>query len=332
MAIGIGRRQFISALGGASVALPLAARAQQAALPVVGFLNSASADAYPDRVRAFRQGLSEAGYVEGQSVTIEYRWADGHNDRLPTLAADLVRRQVSVIAAIGGPTSALAAKLATTTVPIVFQVGVDPVKIGLVASLSRPDGNITGVTSLNVDVDRKRLELLHELVPTATSMALLVNPTNSVNAESESRDLQQAAQTLGLQLEVVRASSEPDFDAVFATLDQLKVGGLVIGADQLFTGNDGKLSALAIQHAIPSISPYREFSAGGGLMSYGGDIAESWRLAGVYTGRVLNGEKPANLPVQQATKVKLIINLKTAKRLGITIPLPLLGRADEVIE
>jgi len=329
------RREFISLLGSAASLLilrPLVAYAQQTDIPVVGFLNNASMESFPDRMRAFRQGLSETGYVEGQNVRIEYHWADGKNDRLPALAADLVHRQVNVIAAIGGPAQALAAKGATALVPIVFQVGIDPVELGLVKGLGHPGGNITGVTSMNLDVAAKRLEVLHELLPAATRVGLLVNPTNPVNAEKETKDLQQATQTLGLQLHVVHAGSERDFDAIFTTLRQLKVGGLVIGTDQLFTSSNGKLAAMAIEEALPTVSPYREYAAAGGLMSYGGDIRESWRLAGIYTGRVLKGEKPADLPVQLATKFEFVINLKTAKILGLTVRPDVLALADEVIE
>jgi putative ABC transport system substrate-binding protein len=326
------RRKFLILLGSATTSWPLTASAQQPAMPVVGFLSDASPDAYLERVGAFRQGLREQGYVEGQNVAIEYRWANHQNDRLPELAADLVRRRVTVIAAIGGPAQALAAKRATATVPIVFQVGVDPIELGLIESLARPGGNITGVTSMNLDVASKRLELMHKVIPAATGMALLLNPTGAINAEGQYKDLQKAAQALGLQLDLVHASSERDFDMVFVTLDQQKVGGLVIGLDPLFSSNYAKLSALAIQHRLPAISPFREFPAVGGLMSYGGDIAESWRLAGVYTGRVLKGEKAADLPVQQSTKFELIINLKTAKALDITIPSMVLATADQVIE
>ena len=325
------RREFITALGSAAAAWPLAARAQQPAMPVVGFLNSASPDGYRPMVTAFRQGLQEIGYVEGRTVAIEYRWAEGRSDRLPAMVADLVQRQVTVIAATTTP-AALAAKAATTTIPIVFEVGGDPVQLGLVANLNRPGGNVTGVTQLSSVVAPKRLELLHELVPTATVMALLVNPTDPAPAESVSRASQAAAHTLGLELHVLNASTEGDFDAVFARLIQLRVGGLVIGSEAFFTAHSEQLAALAVRHAVPTVHSNRRFVAAGGLASYGGSITDSYRLAGVYTGRILKGEKPADLPVQQGTKIELYINLKTAKALGITVPLPLSGRADELIE
>ena len=325
------RREFITLLGGAA-AWPLAARAQQPpAMPVIGFLNPTSPELYAPMVAAFRQGLKEAGYVEGQNVAIEYRWAEGQNDRLPVLAADLIRRQVSVIAATA-TSAALAARAATTTIPIIFETGGDPVRLGLVASLNRPGGNVTGVTQLNAEIAPKLLELLHELVPSARVMALLVNPADPALAEPQSRVMLSAASKFGLELHVLNASSEDDFDAVFENLIRLRAGGLVISADALFQRGLERLAALTLRHAVPAITQYRQFAAAGGLISYGSDNKESYRLAGVYTGRVLKGEKPADLPVQQATKVELFINLKTAKTLGITVPLPLSGRADELIE
>ena len=324
------RREFITLLSGAA-AWPLAARAQQSAALVVGFLNGGSPDGYAHMVAAFRQGLQESGYVEGQNVAMEYRWAEGHNDRLLAMAADLVRRKVAVIAGTS-TTGALAAKAATTTIPIVFETGADPVQLGLVASLNRPGGNITGVTQLGEEIVPKRLELLHELVPAAKVVALLVNPTDPALTKSASRAALAAAPTLGLELHVLNASSESDFDAVFVSLKELRAGGLVIAPDVLFTSYSEQLAALAVRHKTPAIYEYREFVAAGGLASYSGSIMDAYRLAGVYTGRILKGEKSAALPVQQATKVELIINLKTAKALGITVPLTLLGRADEVIE
>jgi putative tryptophan/tyrosine transport system substrate-binding protein len=326
------RRQFIRLLGGAAAAWPLAARAQQAAMPVVGFLSAEWPDLFADRLRVFHDGLRETGYVEGRNLAIEYRWAEGRNDRLPALAAELVRRQVSVIVTAGSTPAALAARAATTTIPTVFYLGADPVEAGLVTSLSRPGGNLTGVVTLNVEIAPKRLELLHELVPTTTIIAALINPTTPVLAETLTRDLQTAARTLGLQLHLLQASSEREIDTAFATLDQLRAGGLVIGADALFNSRSEQLAALALRHAVPAIYQYREFVSAGGLMSYGTTVADTYRPLGVYTGRILKGEKPAELAVQQATKLELIINMKTAKALGITVPLPLVGRADEVIE
>jgi putative tryptophan/tyrosine transport system substrate-binding protein len=323
------RRQFITLLGGAS-AWPLAARAQQPAMPVVGFLSGGS-DTFPERVRAFLQGLGETGYIEGQTVTVEYRWAEGKYERLPALAADLVRRQVNVIATPDAALTAQAAKAATTTIPIVFAAGADPVASGLVASLSRPGGNLTGVSRLNVELGPKRLALLHELVPTAVTIALLVNPANA-NAETLTRDLQAAAHTLGLDLHVLGASTDRDLDTVFAEMTKLHAGGLVIGTDPFLLARSEQLAALALRHAVPTIYQYREFAASGGLMSYAGSFTEGYHLAGLYAGRILKGAKPADLPVQQVTKVELMINLKTAKTLGLTVPPNLLAIADEVIE
>jgi putative tryptophan/tyrosine transport system substrate-binding protein len=322
------RREFITLLGGAA-AWPITARGQQPTMPVIGFLNSESPSGYAPYLAAFLQGLKAEGYVEGRNVAIEYRWAEGQYDRLPAFAADLVRRQVAVIAANNPAT--LPAKAATTTIPIVFTVGFNPVAAGLVASLNRPGGNLTGITSQNTEIGPKRLELLHELVPTATIIALLINPTNP-NAETLSRDLQTAARSLGLQLHVLHASTELDFVTVFATLTKLRAGGLVIGDDAFFNAQGKQLAALTLRHAVPTISSYRPFAAAGGLISYGGSITDHFRQVGVYTGKILNGAKPVDLPVVQSTKVELIINLKTAKALGITVPLPLSGRADEVIE
>jgi putative tryptophan/tyrosine transport system substrate-binding protein len=323
------RRDFIALLGGAT-AWPLAARAQQAT-PVIGWLGSETREAEDLRIVPFRQGLKEAGYVEGQNVMIEYRVAEGQYDRLPALAADLVRRQVSVVALTGLP-AALAAKASTATIPIVFQIADDPVQVGLVASLGRPGGNMTGVSSLHVELAPKLLELLRELVPTATAVALLINPANSARAQSTTREAQAGARRLGLELHILHASSEREFDAAFASLVQLRAGALAIIPDSLFFGRSGHLGALALRHAIPAIAPYRDFAVAGGLMSYGTSNANQFRQVGIYTGRILKGEKPADLPVEQAVKLDLIINLKAAKALGLDVPMSMLMRVDEVIE
>jgi putative tryptophan/tyrosine transport system substrate-binding protein len=325
------RREFIALVGSGVAGWPLAARAQQPAMPVVGFLNSGSPDGHAPFVAAFRQGLKETGYVEGQNVTIEYRWAEGQYDRLPSLAAELVQQKVTVIAATTTP-AALAAKAATSTVPIVFNTGGDPIKLGLVASLRRPGSNVTGSTQLSVEVGPKRLELARELFPGATTVALLVNPANPL-AATISKDLQAVADTLGLRLHVLHASTEADLEAAFATAAQSRTAALVIGsADPLFSSHAAQLGALALRHSVPAIYQLREFAAAGGLMSYGGSLTDTYRLVGVYAGRILKGEKPADLPVQQATNVELYINMKTARALGVTIPLPLSGRADEIFE
>jgi putative ABC transport system substrate-binding protein len=323
------RRTFISLLGGAA-AWPLAARGQQPAMPVVGFPCYASADAFTQRLHAFRQGLGESGYVEGENVAIEFRWADGRYDRLPALAADLVRRRVTAIAAISD-SAARAAKGATATIPIVFTVGSDPVKQGLVASLNRPGGNLTGVTNLNVELGQKRVELLHQVIPTASIIFLLVNPAG-INMESVLRDAQAAAHTLGFQINIVHASTATEIDAAFASMARQQARALAIGADAFFNNRSEQLAALALRHALPAIFQFRDFAAAGGLMSYGGSLLELTRQVGVYTGRVLKGAKPADLPVQQSTKAELVINLRTAKTLGIEVPPMLLARADEVIE
>jgi len=325
------RRRFISLLGGAAVAWPLVARAQQSTMPVVGFVNLASAKGYAPQVSAFLKGLSEAGYVVGRNVAIEYRWAEGRIDRLPAMVADLVHRQVAVIAASTTP-AALAAKAATTTIPIVFETGGDPVQLGLVPSLNRPGGNVTGVTQTNWEITPKRLQLLHELVPTASVIAILVNPANPTVSETTTKAMQAAAPSVGLELHILNASTERDFDGVFAKLTQLRAGGLVIGQDPFFTVQREHLAALTVRHAVPAIFYGREFVAAGGLLSYGADVADAYRLTGNYTGRVLKGEKPADLAVQQVTKVEMYINLKTAKALGVNVPNTLIGRADEVIE
>jgi ABC-type uncharacterized transport system substrate-binding protein len=325
------RREFITLLGGATVVWPLAARAQQPTMPVIGYLGAESPTAFASRLKAFRQGLGEAGYVEGQNVAIEFRWAEGQHSILPALAADLVARQVDVIVAPGGAPAALAAKSATTNIPIVFEMGADPIAIGLVSSLSRPGGNITGVSSLSVEVTPKRLEFLQELIPTASQFAFLINPT-SPTAESQSRDLQAFANARGLQLHILQAANNRDFDAVFAKLSQSGAAGLVCASDTLLGTHSEQLASLTLRHAVPAIQQSRDFAIAGGLMSYGGSFFESHRQAAIYTGRIIKGDKPADLPVQQVTKVEFFINLKTAKVLGLNFPLPLLGRADQVIE
>jgi putative ABC transport system substrate-binding protein len=324
------RREFVTLLGGAAAAWPRFARAQQPAMPVVGFLNGGAAAAVVTNLDAFRRGLKENGFSEGQNVAIEYRWADGQYDRLPAMAADLVRRQVKVIAA-NGP-AVLPAKAATSTIPIVFRIGGDPLRLGLVASLNRPGGNITGVSALSAELEPKRLELLHELLPQAVAAAVLINPTNSNTGSGTIPSLQMAARRLGLELRVLQASTEAEIAAAFAAAAQLRPGGLVVGGDAFFSGQSEQIAALAIANAVPTIYQFREFAVAGGLMSYGDSVTDQYRLFGVYTGRILKGEKPADLPVQQSTKIELMINLKTAKALGITVPLALLTRADEVIE
>jgi putative tryptophan/tyrosine transport system substrate-binding protein len=325
------RREFITLIGGAAV-WPLAARAQQRAAPVIGFLSGWFAGDSNEYLAYFRQGLAETGYIEGQNVTIEYRWAEGNYDKVPALVADLVRRQVTAIAIPNTTTSAVAAKAATQTIPIIFLIGSDPVKMGLVASLNRPGGNLTGINALQTALVAKRLELLHELVPATTRIAFLVNPTNRAFAEADTREAQEAARVLGLNLLVLNASSQSEIDAAFATLVLERAGALVTNGESFFMTRSVQLAVLAARHAVPAIYAYRENTLAGGLMSYGSDLLKATRELGIYTGRILKGEKPADLPVQQSTKVELIINLKTAKALGITVPLPLSGRADEVIE
>jgi putative tryptophan/tyrosine transport system substrate-binding protein len=324
------RRDFIKGVAGSIVLWPLTARAQSA-MPVIGLLDSRGPDDASRLLAAFRQGLKDTGFVEGQNVAIEYRFADYRNERLPTLAADLVHRQVAVIAALTTP-AAMAAKAATRTIPIAFEIGGDPVKLGLVASLDRPGGNVTGATQLNVEMMPKRLELLRGLVPAARVIALLVSSTDPTNTETTKREVQAAARGLGLELHVLSASTEPEMDAAFAKLAQIRADGLVIGGSGYFQARHKQLADLAARHAVPTIFETREFVSDGGLMSYGGGVTDAYRLAGVYTARILKGDKPADLPVQQATKVELYINLKTAKALGITVPLPLSGRADELFE
>ena len=331
MVIGIGRRQFISALGGAVAAWPLAARAQQPAMPVIGFLNGQSPTEYAYYVDAFLQALSAAGFVEGRNVAIEYRWAEGQYDRLPALAADLVNRRVAVIVATGATASALAAKAATVTIPIVFTTGGDPVKTGLVPSLNRPGGNITGISFLVNETGSKELELLCEMVPSATSVGLLVNPSNR-NTKVGITDVQKAARVLGRQVQFVNASSESEIDSAFATFVLQRVNAIVVEADALFVARCDQVAALAARYALPAIYSLLEQAAAGGLMSYGASQADAYRQAGVYTGRILKGEKPADLPALLPTKFELVINLKTAKALGIAVPAGLSARADKVIE
>jgi ABC-type uncharacterized transport system substrate-binding protein len=325
------RSEFIALVGGSGLLLATKVRRARAQQPVIGFLSSGSTQSYAHVIAEFRQGLKEVGYVEGQNIAIEYRWAEEQYDQLPVLAAELVRRQVAVIATTGSP-SAFVAKAATTTIPIVFEIGFDPVPVGLVASLHRPSGNLTGVTNLGVEVAVKQLSLLHELVPTATTFALLVNPTDRTLAETLLQELLQAADTLGLQLYVLHANTERDFDTVFATMAQRQAGALVIGADSFFVSRSKQLAAFAVRYAIPASFYFREFVVAGGLMSYGGNITVAHRLAAGYVDRILKGEKPADLPVQAATKYELVINLKTARALGLEVPTTLLARADEVIE
>jgi putative tryptophan/tyrosine transport system substrate-binding protein len=325
------RREFITLLGGVVATWPLAARAQQPAVPVIGYLGPESPAAFASRLRAFRQGLSETGHVEGRNVVIEFRWAEGQHNKLPALAAELAGRSVNVIVAPRGAPAALAAKSATTKIPIVFEMGADPIAMRLVETLNRPGGNLTGVTSLNVQVTPKRLEILHEVVPAAGIIAVLLNPT-SPTTDSQLRNLQAAADALGVRLHALHASTERDFNNVFETLDQLRPGGLVVASDTFLATQSEQLAALTIRHLVPAIHQSRDFTIAGGLISYAGSFMESHRQAGIQTGRILKGEKPTDLPVQQVTKVELFINLKAAKMLGITFPLSLLGRADEVIE
>jgi putative ABC transport system substrate-binding protein len=299
-------------------------------MPVIGFLNGTSPQKYEPYVVAFREGLKESGYVDGENVAIEYRWAEGRYDRLPEMAADLVRRQVAVI--VANKPANLAAKKATDTIPVVFTTASDPVQIGLVSNLNRPGGNVTGVSQLNASLGPKRLELAHELTPTATDLALLVNPNDPTRAEKFIAEVQAAAAHLGLQLHVLRAGIEADIETALAGFSGLKAGALVVGADAFFNANSRLLAEASLRHAVPTIYEYTEFTDAGGLMSYGGNIKESYRWAGIYAGRILKGAKPADLPVQQSTTVELIVNLKTAKTLGVAVPLSLLGRADKVIE
>lgn len=326
------RRDLVSLLGGAATALPFAGSAQQPATPVIGFLNSASPVPYASNVTAFRDGLKELGYVEGQNVAIEFRWAEGRNDRFPVLASDLVRRSVSVIAVPGSTPGALAAKAATETIPIVFALGSDPVRIGLIASLTRPGGNVTGVTLLGAELAPKQLELLHTLVPSAAAISLLINPTSPTLAGTQLQDLQSAARTLGVRLDVLNASTDLDIDGIFSTFDKRRARGLLISSDAFFTSRVKKLADLSADYGIAAIYWTREYAVAGGLMSYGSSYSDAYRQAGRYTGRILKGEKPSEMPVEQATKVELILNLKTARKLGLNFPTSLLQRADLLIE
>ena len=324
------RRDFIVGVAGLAAAWPLAVRAQQAAIPVVGFLNSGSAAEWAHLVAAFNEGLNELGYAEGKSVAVEYRWAQGENDRLPGLAADLVRRQVAVIAAFGPP-AAVAAKAATATIPIVFTAGTDPIDLGLVTNFRRPTGNVTGFNIFAEVLTPKRQELLHELVPTAPLVAMLVNP-KSPQTQSELRTVQVAADSLGQQVRIFSVSSDREIDAAFATIIDQRISGLLVQADQFFTSRRDQLVLLTTRHAIPTIFGWREYAIAGGLISYGTSLRAAYRQAAIYTGRILKGEKPADLPVQQATGFEMVVNLKAAKAIGVTVPTAILLRADEVIE
>jgi putative ABC transport system substrate-binding protein len=326
------RRDFITLLGGAAAAWPLAARAQQAAMPVIGLLDQRSPDELGDRLRGFRQGLKEVGFVEGENVAIEYRWAKGQNDRLPELAAELVRRPVAVVAATGGHPAAFAAKAATTTVPIVFVASDDPVRLGLVASLARPGGNLTGINFFSAELTAKRLEILHELLPAARRVAVLVNPANVLNVETTSKEVEVAARTIGLQIQVLNASTIRQINEACATFARDQPDALFIGIDPFFNSRRTQLVHLATRYGVPASYPARDFVEAGGLISYGASIPDAWRQVGFYVGRILKGAKPTDLPVVQSSKFELVINVQTAAMLGISVPATLLARADEVIE
>jgi putative tryptophan/tyrosine transport system substrate-binding protein len=324
------RRAIVAQLGSLALLGPATSRAQPT-LPVIGYLGAQSPASFASRIAAFREGLAELGFVEGRNVLVEFRWAEGQHDRLSDLARDLVARQVAVIVAPGGAPAALAAKSVTTKVPIVFEMGADPIAIGLVSSLTRPEGNLTGISSLNVEVTPKRLEIIHELMPTAARIAILVNPT-SPTTRSQLRSLEAPAQAFGLNLHIFHASTAPDFEGVFDTISQLKPDGLVVASDTFFATHSERMAALAVRHKLPAIHQSRDFAFAGGLMSYGGSFVESHRRAGIYTGRILKGEKLADLPIQQVTKLELILNLGTAKTIGLTFPYSLMIRADHIID
>jgi putative ABC transport system substrate-binding protein len=331
MTVTIGRRELLVALGGAAVAWPLAARAQQQTMPVIGFLGAPSAAPYARYIAAVHQGLNEVGYIERQNVAMEYRWADSQYHRLPVLAADLVTRRVAVIVPIGGAPAVLAAKAATSSIPIVFNVGADPIQLGLVSNFNRPGGNITGVAMMTLEIETKRLELLHELAPTSAPIAILLNPSNA-QAQSQEREIQRAAGVIGRQVLVLNAGTEQEIEKAFAALVRERAGALLVGGDTFFTSQAVLFVVLTARHAIPTIYPFRSFVDAGGLMSYGTSLLDAYRLTGVYTGRVLKGEKPADLPIVQPTKFELVLNVKTARAVGVSIPPTLLARADEVIE
>jgi putative ABC transport system substrate-binding protein len=326
------RREFISLVGGIAAVWPVGSRGQQPPKSIIGFLGSESPDAWAGRLQELHRGLSELGFIEGQNLSIEYRWAQGRNERLPSMASDLVHQQVKVIIAPGSTPAALAAQAATKSIPIVFEIASDPIEIGLVSGLNKPGGNITGVTTLNLEIGPKRLELLHSVIPSASVIGLLINPTNPRLAEQNIKSMQSAGKSLRLEMHVLHASTEDEFGAAFEELKKIRAGGLLIAADPFFSSHVKQLAALSIRHAVPSVYQFREFAIAGGLLSYGTSFTQSFRTVGNYTGRVLKGEKPADLPVQQATAVELIINQRTAEALGVTVPQALISRADEVIE